>query len=654
MAQVRVSWIELVTPDPAPFGKGYPPGSVAALFPSFPYLGPPASLSGGDASGPAGAAPLTPCLTRWVGPPDRQLHAAAPPGTAPEFASPVLAQATRVLDRWRRTTRPDIPGIADGPWTINPGRGNLVLTLAPPAEGPTAPAVALVYNSQSVENPLPPAKPNPADMSAVGWGWTVYPKHTLTSLTSTAVDVAYGDGTVLRYNDLDGTGAYRGPGGTADALQLNGDGTWTQTANDGSVIHFGVCGPADYLASPAGNRWTLTYSGRDLETVTDPYGYVTTLTYDGGSGLLQQIEQPSGRITTVDIDGSTRDLVGITWPDDSGATLEYDSEHRLTAYTDPRMQPTQFTYKVDCDGGHVSSVTLPTGDRTCFAYYTDDPPNYRTRILDAAGQVTTLQYTPYGNLGTLINPLSQRTTYTWHRHALTGFQNARGYSTTFDYAPLPGRANGLAAIADARGGVYAFQYDGDGRVTSLVDQLGYPSTLTWSGPGLRTQVTDPTVANTEYAYNAAGQVTQVTDPTTRPWATEYDDRGSIAVTVDPVGARTTLSYDAARQVVGILDPLNRLSTVVRDPMNRPTTRTNPLDQSTLYAYDPAGNPVSRTDPLGRRWTTVYDQDSRVLVTVDPLGARTTNTYTPTGQIGAVADPSTGRTRPCTTRPAGRS
>ena len=393
MSQVRVSWIEFRLPDPSPFGRGVPSGCVASTFPEFPDLGVPAGVSwGGDSF-------QTPLLYRWsVG--GERTNGAVPAGGGADFASPVLTHATGLLERFRRATRADIPGLSWGPWSINPGRGNLVLELPLPEEGPSVPAVALAYNSQSVEN---------AEYDTeFGRGWTLSPKHQLTSLTSTAVDVAYGDGRVVRYDDRDEFEIYRGPGGTSDALRFNpSDQSWTQTAADGSVIHFGSDGLADYLASPVGNRWTLTYGGSLLRTVTDPFGARISLAYD--SGRLRRIEQPSGRVTTVSIDGSG-DLTGLIRPDASRVTLTY-AAHRLVDLVDPRGKSTSFAYSADDDGGHLTRVTTPTGDRTTLTYFTADPPDYRTRVADPAGGVTTLQFTPAGNLGTLVNPLNQRTTY---------------------------------------------------------------------------------------------------------------------------------------------------------------------------------------------------------------------------------------------------
>ncbi|AMV24183.1 hypothetical protein VT84_07285 [Gemmata sp. SH-PL17] len=197
MAQVRASWGELVIPDPVPFGPGCPPGGVGATFPTFPDLGTATACTDGTCGS---GAPVTPLLYRWLPLCRGQLNASAPPGAVPVFNSPVLDQATKMLDRWRREVAPPIPGLDAGPARVNPGGGHITLALGPPDEGPVVLPVALVYNSR---------RPGPGE---AGYGWTVFPKSAITSITSTALDLATGDGTVLRYNGKDPDEQYRTPG----------------------------------------------------------------------------------------------------------------------------------------------------------------------------------------------------------------------------------------------------------------------------------------------------------------------------------------------------------------------------------------------------------------------------------------------------------
>ncbi len=96
-------------------------------------------------------------------------------------------------------------------------------------------------------------------------------------------------------------------------------------------------------------------------------------------------------------------------------------------------------------------------------------------MTDAAGGVNTLASPPTATWPRSPTPSASEEylRLVWGRQPLLGYQNARGFKTTFAYAELPRRTSGLASITDARGGVYTFAYDEDGRLKTLIDQLGY-------------------------------------------------------------------------------------------------------------------------------------------------------------------------------------
>jgi YD repeat-containing protein len=557
MSQERVSWVQLEVAAPVPFGPGCPPGSATKIGPLGPDLGPPFVCPTGKCMLPVpqtSNAPSTPLLFPWTQSCVNPLNSATPRGTTPQFGNPILAQVIGMLARWQTEVQPKIPGLAAGPGTVNPGGGNLTVSLAPPNEGPAVPAIGLVYNSLS---------PQPGN---AGVGWSISPKQIITSFTKTsgvpaAVEVDRGDGTVLHYDSPDSSGRYRTPGGSTDALQFdNTSRTWTQTAADGSAVHFDPSGRADSLRSPTGGRFTLGYDGGGrLTGVRNWFGDRTTLAYDSTTNTLRRIQQPSGRLTTVVMDGAGH-LVGTVQPDGTRVSLAYDANSRLTRHVDPRGQITSYQYGTT--DGRLSSFTTPTGAQTAFAY-PSALSGYQTQVTDPTGAVTALVFNTAGNLSGLTDPTGARSSYLWDSHRLVGHVNARGYRSSFTYAAKSDRTSGLASMRDARGGVYTFLYDTNGRVTGLVDQLANRATLTWSGSGVRTGVSDPVGGQTAYAYNADGQVSSVTDPLGRRSSVVHDSRGSIAAQVDPLGNRSSITYNTARQVNATIDPLGRRATLTR-------------------------------------------------------------------------------------------
>ena len=143
-----------------------------------------------------------------------------------------------------------MPGARGGPGELNPACGNLLVRLAPPVAGPFDPSPILAYNSQA------------PGYSKFGWGWSLVPKQTLTSLTAATVNIIEGTGTSLRYRLRDpATNLYLGPGGGNDALQLNADGSWTQTQPDGFWLHYDSSGQAATWRRrrrAAAGRWATT------------------------------------------------------------------------------------------------------------------------------------------------------------------------------------------------------------------------------------------------------------------------------------------------------------------------------------------------------------------------------------------------------------
>ncbi len=266
MTRVQASWAQLTLPEPQPMDRGCPPGSLWFTFPNAPALGAPYRCAFGTPNalptpprpGPATSRPyrLRTGLCNPLADPF------TPSGAFPDYGSTVLVQLTRMLARWQAYVQPFVPGARGGPAELNPANGNLLLRLVPPAAGAFDPSAILFYNSQCPQS------------SEFGYGWSLVPKQTLSSLTAATVNVD-GTGTSLRYRWRDpNSNYYLGPGGGNDSLLLNGDQTWTQTQADGFQVHYDAGGRANYLATPSGDRWTLSYQGGTpwlLQFVADPF-----------------------------------------------------------------------------------------------------------------------------------------------------------------------------------------------------------------------------------------------------------------------------------------------------------------------------------------------------------------------------------------------
>src|SRR5262249_21170368 len=92
------------------------------------------------------------------------LSAECPCGSTPLLGAGSLDQGLTMLRRWRQIVQPIIPGVRDGPGSVNVSNGNLIVRLGTPPAGAFDPVPVLTYNSRA-----------PAS-SEFGYGWSAIPK----------------------------------------------------------------------------------------------------------------------------------------------------------------------------------------------------------------------------------------------------------------------------------------------------------------------------------------------------------------------------------------------------------------------------------------------------------------------------------------------
>ena len=187
----------------------------------------------------------------------------------------------------------------------------------------------------------------------------------------------------------------------------NGDGSWTRSYPDGTVVQFNAAGREVSEADRNDNTTSYAYvpSGQpgagSLKTITDPVGLVTTLAYDS-SGHLSTITDPAGRVTTVTVD-SNDNLTEIVDPD--GAIVQYGystpSNHEATTETDPNGHSATAHYN---SFGQLTSETLFDGTSTTSVDSAQSqgllapggsgalPMTYQGTVTDPDGRTTTLTF----------------------------------------------------------------------------------------------------------------------------------------------------------------------------------------------------------------------------------------------------------------------
>jgi len=271
-----------------------------------------------------------------------------------------------------------------------------------------------------------------------------------------------------------------------------------------------------------------------LTSVTDAEGNTISYTYAkegcstcGGSGELPEtITDPFGQVTTQMFD-KNGELVGVRTPLDqlnsTASMVERDPSGLITKRTDANGKETLYQY--DALGRVLNQ-------------------------LDAAGGLTEFAYDKHGNLTTLTDPEGNKTTF---EYDLAGrkIKETRPMGQILRYSYYP---NGLLkTLTDAKGQVTTYSYDGGGRLVSvtyhdgLEDHFGYDAVAnltSWSNES----------ASGTFDYDELGRKQQETinyGSFSKGYSYSYDFRGNKASYTDPEGITHRYQYRKNDQLSAI-------------------------------------------------------------------------------------------------------
>jgi len=356
------------------------------------------------------------------------------------------------------------------------------------------------------------------------------------------------------------------------------------------------------------------------QTIVDPNGVTTTLTYDERLRLLTStVSTGAGPLTTTWSYDAAGNLVKTTLPDSSALTNTYDAAHRLTGITDLLGQSTNYT--LDALGDRTQTKTANASAVVQLQHSrTFDALGRVLEDIGGVGQITSFTYDSNGNALTVTDPLS--------------------HATQEAYDAL----NRLISTIDAASGLTKTTYDAHDRPVTVEDPNNGLTTYVYDGFGDVIQRISPDTGKTVYYYDLAGNLTQ---------RVNYGLAGGLTKRVNTIVATANYTYDALGRVL---------------------TATYPSDaaENVAYNYDQSGHGfgvgrlTSVTDAVGTL-SRSYDERGNVLSERRAHGAVTlvtSTTYDAASRVAAIAYPSgwtvtyardtMGRITAATATPAGGS
>ncbi|MBN2258683.1 MAG: RHS repeat protein, partial [Anaerolineaceae bacterium] len=457
------------------------------------------------------------------------------------------------------------------------------------------------------------------------------------------------------------------------------DGQYILITSSQSVYIFDSSGRLLTWTNERGHGFIYTYSGGELERVTEPVsGRYLQFNYMGG--FLQSVSDSAGRQASYSYDANddldnVTDVRGNTWG------YQYDGDHRITTVLAPGTPPGAILSIVYDGEGRAYEQYNGAGNRLTHIDFNPDGSSTST---DTNGIPT--HYTPD------CNGVVTRTEFPGSA-VLPGYFVDRAYDHNFNLTSV--RASNdekatnfrwsmdganLVEMTDQAGYITHFTYDADNHVTRVdapgEDWISYnytgpliTSTTESSSLGdvttsytYTTSVDAPQPVNllktttdalgnvTSFEYDAIGQLNKITDADLNETHFTYDATGQLTTITDALGRVAQMEFDASGAVTKLIDNFDstrapndenqyNLSTSYEyDLLGRLTITRNTLDEITSTTlYDDAGRIHQILDATGNPVTYVYNQDGTVdSVTIAPDFV-TSYDYDDLGRVTAIHD-----------------
>lgn len=295
---------------------------------------------------------------------------------------------------------------------------------------------------------------------------------------------------------------------------------------------------------------TTLYSydgGKNLKTVTDPRGYVTTYNYDLLNRRTNQVDA-LGNVTTWTFD-AVGNRLSEKRADNSLTSFGYDSMNRLTNTVDANGAKTQMTYDA---AGNLKELIDAKGN---IYIYSHDKLNRRESLEYPDSSVEYWTYDQAGNLQTYISREGYTCTYTYDerdrlKESSWDDNKTSPISRTYD---LAGR---LKTLANENSEI-AYDYNAANELLSEINAVkGLPEKVsvsyTYDFDGNRESLLYPSDQTLSYGYTGRNQLQNLTQ----------DKNLLVSYDYDKAGNRTNLlNHFNGIQTTYIPDVLNRLNRV---------------------------------------------------------------------------------------------
>ena len=329
--------------------------------------------------------------------------------------------------------------------------------------------------------------------------------------------------------------------------------------------------------------------------VSDSKGRLVSITATDGTRMSMSYDRFSNRISITERDGSrlvrTSDARGHIkrerTPEGADYTYTWDEQDRLLSVSVRDARDVKnLSDPMPVNSYHYEESTLVVN------------PN-PVAVLDGAGEATTWEYSPEGDILKITDPTGVFTAFEYdEHHDIVAMLNPAGEAIRF----TRDAAGQVTSVSNPLGATTTLEYNAAGVLTSFTNPLGARWTLTYPqqpvGDGAPYMVRAHQQGDQARDASVGALPEAVTDPAGNTTAFTYTAGGDIATVTNAVGGTTRHEYDTFGNLVKMITAGNRVWEYSWDGLSQLVGLTDPTGAITRFEYDRAGEITQVTDATG--------------------------------------------------------
>ena len=329
--------------------------------------------------------------------------------------------------------------------------------------------------------------------------------------------------------------------------------------------------------------------------VSDSKGRLVSITATDGTRMSMSYDQFSNRISITERDGSrlvrTSDARGHIkrerTPEGADYTYIWDEQDRLLSVSVRDARDVKnLSDPMPVNSYHYEESSLVVN------------PN-PVAVLDGAGEATTWEYSPEGDILKITDPTGVFTAFEYdEHHDIVAMLNPAGEAIRF----TRDAAGQVTSVSNPLGATTTLEYNAAGVLTSFTNPLGARRTLTYPqqpvGDGAPYMVRAHQQGGQACDASVGALPEAVTDPAGNTTAFTYTAGGDIATVTNAVGGTTRHEYDTFGNLVKMITAGNRVWEYSWDGLSQLVGLTDPTGAITRFEYDRAGEITQVTDATG--------------------------------------------------------